>query len=362
MKIYVLPLVALASLAINASATSIANECSGPVDVPIASPASCSGEYARTTPPAGAIVVDITGKHEGSFKTVTEAMASISNTTEVTTVFILPGTYHEQVVVDKLKSPLVIQGYTCNTMKYSENQVTITQAKAQADLPVEIKQNRNFLTSTMGFKSESGVKVYNLNVANTAGEIQKDGQAVAVYVDNTDYGFYACNFTGFKSVVGANKGRELYAKSYFHGADNIVFGRHAMAWFESCDIETISKGSITSHGNQNESIKSEYVFSKANVFGSEKNLTMLGTPWGEYARVVFQECKLSDVVNPKGWKASEEVNSTETVYFKEFKNTGPGAKFDQRVEFSGQLDMAKKMTETLGEGISNYWWVDSKFL
>ncbi|TDH65981.1 uncharacterized protein CCR75_005755 [Bremia lactucae] len=328
---------------------------------PASSPEPCSGEHARTTPPAGAIVVDITGKYKGSFKTLTEGIANIPDTTEVTTVFVFPGVYEEQVVVEKIKSPLVIQGYTCDTMKYSANQVTVTQAKAQAHVPAEIIDNRNFLTSTMGFKSQSGVKVYNLNVANTAGKIEKDGQAVAVYVDNTDYGFYACNFTGFQDTVCANKGRELFVKSYIRGAVDFVFGQRAMAWFESCDIEAISKGYITGNGNQNETVVSEFVFNRARVFGSKSKSTMLGRPWREYARVVFQECELSDVVDPKGWSAWDDKMTTKNAYFKEFNNTGPGAKLDERVEFSGQLDAAKKMSEILGEGLANYWWVDTKY-
>ncbi|TDH65976.1 uncharacterized protein CCR75_005758 [Bremia lactucae] len=369
MRVHVIPLVALASLANIASAISFADDCSKSdapplppsIEFPTSSSVNCSGKHARTKPPAGAIVVDITGKYEGSFKTLTEGIANIPNTTEVTTVFIFPGVYVEQVVVEKITSPLVIQGYTCNTMKYSANQVTVTQAKAQREVPPEITQNRNFFTSTMGFKSQSGVKVYNLNVANTAGEIVKDGQAVAVYVDNTDYGFYACNFTGFQDTLCANKGRELYVKSYIRGTVDIVFGQRAMAWFESCDIEAISKGFITANGNQNETVVSEFVFNKARVFGLKRKVTMLGRPWREYARVVFQQSKLGEVVDPKGWSVWDDTMSTKNVYLNEYNNTGLGAELDGRVEFSGQLDAAKKMSDILGKGHEKYWWVDTKF-
>ncbi|GMF12979.1 unnamed protein product [Phytophthora lilii] len=106
-------------------------------------------------------------------------------------------------------------------MSYADNQVTITQAKAQADIPPEIVSNRNYLTSTLGFKTGKGVKAYNLNVANT---------------------------------------------------------------------------------------------------------------------VVWQNCELSDVINPEGWSARDDKTSTDNVYFKEFNNSGLGAATDKRVAFSGQLD------------------------
>ncbi|GMF30886.1 unnamed protein product [Phytophthora lilii] len=179
MQTFVLPVAVLATLATSTLA------------------AVCSGPHARTEPPAGAIVVDGTRAYNGSFRTVAEAVASVTNDTAEHTIFVLPGIYNEQVYVPQLNGPLVIQGYTCNTTSYADNQVTITQARAQANIPPEITDGRNYLTTTLGLKSSSGVKVYNLNVANTAGQFDRNGQAVAVYVDDTDYGFYGCNFTGY---------------------------------------------------------------------------------------------------------------------------------------------------------------------
>ncbi|OWZ08513.1 Pectinesterase [Phytophthora megakarya] len=322
----------------------------------------CSGPNARTEPPKGAIVVDASGTHSGSFRTVAEGVENLPNSTAGQTLFVFPGVYEEQVSVPKLAGPLVLQGYTCDTTSYSANQVTITQAKAQKDIPPEIENNRNYLTSTLGLKSKQ-VKVYNLNVANTAGKIEENGQAVAIYADGSDYGFYACNFTGYQDTVCANKGRELYARSYINGAVDFIFGQRAMAWFESCDIESIAEGWISANGNENETITSEYVFNKARVFGtSGKNSTYLGRPWRPFARVVWQNSELSDVVSPEGWAAWDDATSTADVYFKEFNNSGPGGNTDKRVEFSGQLDAPVAITDILGKGYEDEWWVDKNFL
>ncbi|KAE9086719.1 hypothetical protein PF010_g19984 [Phytophthora fragariae] len=102
------------------------------------------------------------------------------------------------------------------------------------------------MTSTVRFKSDN-VKVYNLNIANT---VSNGGQALTVSVNATDYGFYACNPTGYQDTVLADKGRELDAKTYIIGATDFVFGRYAQAWFESCDIETIGAGYITASGRE----------------------------------------------------------------------------------------------------------------
>ncbi|ETL99451.1 hypothetical protein L917_03711 [Phytophthora nicotianae] len=324
---------------------------------------ACSGPYARTVPPPGAIVVDITGVYNDSYQTMAEGMLYLPNTTEEHTIFIFPGVYQEQVVIPRLAGPLVVQGYTCDTTSYTENKVTITHTMAQKDLAPEIKNSRNDLVSTLRLKSSSGVKMYNVNVANPTGKIDNLGQAVAVYVDAPNYGFYGCNFTGYQDTLCAHKGRELYARSYVSGAVDFIFGMRAKAWFESCDFETIGKGWITANGNQNSSNLSEYVFNRARIFGKSGNgSTYLGRPWYLYARVVWQNSELSDVVNPAGWATWDSVTSTANVTFKEFNNSGPGAATDKRVSFSGQLNASVPITALMGEGYESEWWVDTAFL
>uniref|UniRef100_A0AAV1TJ07 Pectinesterase n=1 Tax=Peronospora matthiolae TaxID=2874970 RepID=A0AAV1TJ07_9STRA len=322
---------------------------------------TCDGPNARTEPPVGAIVVDVTGSYENSVKTLSEGVALLKPHTEsVQTIFVRPGVYNEQVLVSPLSGPLVLQGYTCNAMSYACNEVTITQAKAQKDIPKEVKgEARNDLTSTIRFRSNR-VKVYNLNVANTAGNV---GQALAVNVNATEYGFYACNLTGYQDTVLADKGRELYAHTYINGAIDFVFGRYAQAWFELCDIETIGKGYIAANGRDSEANPSSFVFNRARVFGnSGVNSSTLGRPWYPYARTIWQNSELSDVIAPKGWAAWNDTASTTNVVFKEFNNSGPGAATDKRVAFSGQLDAPIAITEILGEDYATQWWVDTAYL
>ncbi|KAF4130951.1 Pectinesterase [Phytophthora infestans] len=326
---------------------------------PIGFSGLCNGPNARTDPPAEAVVVDASGAFDGSYKTVAEGVANLPNSTTEQTLFVFSGVYNEQVSVPKLAGPLVMQGYTCDTTSYASNEVTITHAKAQKDIPPEIKNNRNYLTSTLGLQA-SNVKVYNFNVGNPAGKIKKDGQAVAIYADGADYGFYACNFTGYQDTLCAHKGRELYAKTYISGAVDFVFGQKAMAWFESCDIESIGEGWITANGNENATIASEYVFNNARLFGTGS--TYLGRPWRPFARVVWQNSELGDIVNPEGWEAWDESSSTANVYFKEFNNSGPGSAIGKRTPFSGQLDAPVAIADILGKNYESEWWVDTNFV
>ncbi|KAG3075801.1 hypothetical protein PI124_g4874 [Phytophthora idaei] len=319
---------------------------------------ACTGPNARTTPPAGAIVVDATGAYSGSFKTVSEGVAKLSTATGDHTLFLMPGTYKEKVTVPQLKGNLVVQGYTCDTTSYSANQVTITHAKAQRDVPASITKNRNDYTTTLLLKS-SNVKVYNLNVANTAGNV---GQAIAMKVDGANYGIYACKLMGYQDTLYANQGPALFAKSYISGAIDFIFGMYGKTWFESCDIESVGNGCVTANGRTDNSNPSEYVFNNTRVFGSKPGQAFLGRPWRPYARVVFQNSDLSNVINPAGWQTWNGDSNTANVYFKEYKNRGAGAATDKRVGFSGPLQKPVAVTEVLGSGYQSAWWVDKSFM
>lgn len=155
----------------------------------------CDGPDSRVDPPAEAVVIDASGAYPGSHKTISAGVAALANQTAEQTMFILPGIYHEQVLVSPLQGPLVLQGYTCDSSSYVHNEVTITSGLAQKDIPPEVTgEARNDLTSTLRLKSDN-IRVYNLNLANTAGNV---GQALAVNVNATNNGFYGVNFTGEK--------------------------------------------------------------------------------------------------------------------------------------------------------------------
>ncbi|KAJ0104406.1 carbohydrate esterase family 8 protein [Diaporthe amygdali] len=320
----------------------------------------CDGPDARVHPPTGAVVVDASGSYTGSYKTVGAGVAALRNQTAEQIIFILPGTYHEQVLVSPVQGPLVFQGYTCDASSYADNEVTITAGVAQKDIPPEVTgETRNDLTSTVRLKSDN-VRVYNLNIANTAGNV---GQALAVNVNATNVGFYGVNFTGYQDTILSDKGRELFASCYINGAIDFIFGRYAQSWFEGCDIESIGPGYITASGRESDNSSAIYVFNNTKVTGTAgKGSTYLGRPWRPYARVVWQNSDLSDAVNPSGWTDWNGDNVTEHVYFKEFQNTGLGADLSQRVAYSGVLEEAIKITDILGEGYEEEGWVDASYL
>ena len=122
---------------------------------------------------------------------------------------------------------------------------------------------------------------------------------------------------------------------------------------------------ITASGRDSASNPSYYVINKSTVAAaSGQNVSAgsyyLGRPWRNYARVVFQNTSLSNVINGAGWAiwGSSEPN-TDHVEYGEYGNTGAGAS-GSRAKFSKKLGAAVKIETVLGDNYKD--WVDASYL
>jgi len=168
----------------------------------------------------------------------------------------------------------------------------------------------------------------------------------------------------------ANTGNQLYAKSLIVGAIDFIFGQTATAWFEKVDIRTIATGYITASGRSTAANPSWYVISNSTVDGINGTISAgssaLGRPWDSFARVVFQNTYLGDVIEPAGWSiwSSAVGGNTQNVTFAEYGNYGPGSVLEEgpRANFSVQLDAPVSRELVLGDEYENEWWVDLSYL
>ncbi|CAI5714134.1 unnamed protein product [Peronospora farinosa] len=323
MRIFALPVILLASLVVGADA-------------------------ACTKPPAGAIIVDQSGAHSG-YRTIKDAVGKLNvDTTVQQTIFIYKGTYQEQVVISKLKSTLVLQGYTCDKMSYDKNEVTITHKMSQQDITPHPGVDSNDLVSTLRIGTDN-VQVYNLNFVNTA----QNGQAPALSVACKQCAFYVCSVTGYQDTLFANRGYQFYSRSHVVGTVDFIFG-NARAWFETCDIESVGPGYITANGRGSEDDNSYFVLNKARVSSLSPGKVYLGRPWRAFARVVFQQCDLGGNINAAGWTLMSKGMATSNVFLKEYKNTGHSSAIDGRVPYSGHLDGPIAISTILGEDFQTF--------
>jgi pectinesterase len=282
----------------------------------------------------------------------------LSTTSTVTqSLFILAGTYSEQVTIPARAAALTIYGYTTDTTSYTSNAVTITHNSSLLS-----GATSDEATSTVINLAENA-KFYNINIKNNYG---KGSQAVALAAYNTQQGYYGVGLYGYQDTLLAQTGNQVYGKCYIEGAVDFIFGQHARAWIDSSDIRvSAGGGAITANGRTSSSDVSYYVINKSSVSTSTSSTAGLGTvylgrPWSEYARVCFQNTVLGSIINSAGWEVwSSSTPNTEDVTFQEYGNIGAGAS-GTRASFSTELSSAISISTILGSTYTN--WVDTSYL
>ena len=126
---------------------------------------SLAKRESRTTAPAGCITVG----SEGNYTTIASALETFdADSTDAACVFIEPGTYEEQIVVE-YGGPMTFYGSTEDTTSYEANTVTITHNLSAGE------SGSGEASATLDIISE-GFKLYNINVVNSYGE---GSQAIA---------------------------------------------------------------------------------------------------------------------------------------------------------------------------------------
>ncbi|CAG8747025.1 11487_t:CDS:2, partial [Acaulospora colombiana] len=265
---------------------------------------SSASTSVRTSTPSGCLTVRGSGTKSGEYSTVAAALTALGSGTTAQCIFIYSGTYTEQLTIN-YKGALTIYGYTTNTGSYGSNTVTITYGQTSSAAGSLDKSSTVNITS-------ANFKAYNINFVNSYGA---GTQAVAVTANGDKQGYYACSFKGYQDTLYAKSGKQYYSNCYIEGAVDYIFG-DATAWFGECRIASNGAGYITAMSRETSSDGSC-------VAGK----VYLGRPWRVLARVIYQYCELTNVVNAAGWTTMAE-GATPLYY--EYQNTGAGASTSSR--------------------------------
>src|SRR5262249_26814121 len=91
-----------------------------------------------------------------------------------------------------------------------------------------------------------------------------------------------------------------------------------------------------------------FVFSHCKITGATPEVrTYLGRPWRDYAKTIFLNTEMSEVVRPAGWDNWRKPKAETTTYYAEFNNTGPGATPAERAPWAKKLTAAEADNYTL---------------
>jgi pectinesterase len=254
---------------------------------------------------------------------------------------IVPGVYHERVIVTQNHTNITLMG-----MGKSAADVVITNS-------LNAKQaGGTFFTETVEINGD-GFEADNLTFENTAGNT---GQAVAAAVRADRAIFKNCRFLGHQDTLFADYGRQYYLGSYIEGGVDFIFG-NATAVFDHTEIHANGPGYLTAQSRTSPEQTTGYVIINSKVTSGitpsaagsgspaagsgvaapAHDTIALGRPWRPYSRVVYIDTELPADVVPEGWNAWGRTAGKPEAYYAEFHSTGPGANPTARIAWSHQL-------------------------
>ena len=228
-----------------------------------------------------------------------------------------------------------------------------------------------------------GFMASGITFQNTAGA-DKDNQshqAVAFKLSSDFSVIENCEFLGNQDTLFAQTLRQFYKSCRIVGNVDFVFG-NAAAFFQNCQIivkprqaapEKGEKNYMTAHGRTDPAQTTGYVFYNCLINGTEEymklyhgpskpqnNSNFLGRPWKEYARTVYIQSSLQELVSPQGWLPwNTDGFALKTLYFGEFQNSGPGFTPPPRVNWSNQIPAEQVPTYSVENFIQGDLWIPS---
>ncbi|GER35052.1 plant invertase/pectin methylesterase inhibitor [Striga asiatica] len=215
----------------------------------------------------------------------------------------------------------------------------------------------------------SGFIARGVTFRNTAGP--QNHQAVALRSGSDLSVFYRCAFEGYQDTLYVHSQRQFYRECYVYGTVDFIFG-NAAAVLQNCmilprrpmngqQIAVTAQGRTDPNQNTGISIHNSRVVPAADlapVVGSVR--VYLGRPWKEYSRTVFMQTYLGSFIDPAGWLEWDGNFALNTLYYGEYRNTGPGSGTARRVRWRGYrviTSPAEAGRFTVGSFIAGRSWL-----
>ncbi|KAL2528254.1 putative pectinesterase/pectinesterase inhibitor 51 [Forsythia ovata] len=228
-------------------------------------------------------------------------------------------------------------------------------------------------SATVGVVGD-GFMASGLTIQNTAGPDAH--QAVAFRLDSDLSVIENCEFIGNQDTLYAHSLRQYYKSCHIQGNVDFIFGNSA-AFFEDCLIlvaprqikpEKGENNAVTAHGRIDPAQSTGFVFQNCIINGTDSYMALyyskpsvhknfLGRPWKEYSRTVFIQCTLEALIIPDGWMPWSGDFALKTLYYGEFKNSGPGANASQRVAWSSQIPAEHVSSYSVQNFIQGDQWI-----
>ncbi|OAY30576.1 pectinesterase PPME1 [Manihot esculenta] len=267
----------------------------------------------------------------GEFKTITDAVDSIpTGNKQRVIVDIGPGTYNEKVIIEEDKPFITFLG------PESGERPTLAFGSTAAEFVTAY-------TATLQVLSNFFVGA-NLIIQNTAprpkGAKTNTQAAVACMIRGTMGAFYNVKMIGFRNTLCDYKGVHFFKDCFIEGTLEFIFGIGKSIYLQT-EINVLAdvpKELAIITGPAGQTKEQDVGFSIVHCkVGGKGSGAYLGRARSLMPRVVYSYCSMSDVISPEGWTNFDSPAFEETVFFGEYKNTGPGANTAKRAKFAKQL-------------------------
>ncbi|KAG8369673.1 hypothetical protein BUALT_Bualt14G0038200 [Buddleja alternifolia] len=187
--------------------------------------------------------------------------------------------------------------------------------------------------------------------------------ALAAMIEGDKSVFYRCGFVGLQDTLWDVQGRHYFKFCKIQGAVDFIFGS-GQSLYERCTISVEAgalkngcPGYITAQGRSEANETNGFVFKDCNIIGNGK--TYLGRPWRDYARVIFYNTSMSDIVVPQGWDPWFSIGHEYKLTFDEIDCNGLGSNTSRRVNWANKLSGIELRQLTSSSFIDNEGWLSN---
>lgn len=272
--------------------------------------------------PAKGYTVVIDSKGKGKYKTIQAAIDAVPVGNKKRIIFdIRDGVYRQKIKIPSTKAGIY---FRCQSRKvvitWNDDANKAGGTALSASTAVESDW---FIASDCTFQNSAP--------APPGGAVGK--QAVALRIQGDFGAFYRCGFLGAQDTLYDKEGRHFFRSCEIVGSIDWIFG-DGQSFYQYCKLTSIAKansGSVTAQKRESNS-KTGFVFFQCSIGGSGS--IYLGRAWGVYSRVIFYQCQIANMIRPEGWQDWNDPKRRKTIFYAEYKCSGPGASRKGREKWS----------------------------
>ncbi|XP_015946636.1 probable pectinesterase 29 [Arachis duranensis] len=296
------------------------------------------------------LTVSVDQSGHANFSTIQSAIDSVpSNNKHWVLINVKAGIYREKLKIPYEKPYIILKGEgKRNTLVDWDDHATTSQS------PTFSTMADNVVVKSISFRNS-------YNNPRNSNPIEP---AVAAMVSGDKSYFYDVGFYGLQDTLWDDQGRHYYKFCTIQGAVDFIFGA-GQSLYEGCSISVVGAsldpgyvGFITAQGRTNLNDANGFVLKNCKIFGN--GTTFLGRPWRGYARVLFYNTSMSNVILPTGWDPWNFNHHENRVTFAEYKNFGPGSNISLRVKWSKKLSLATIKSMISTKFIDNEGWLKAQ--